>query len=136
MKMNISWICNLLAVISLRSMEDILKMFKKAAKEAFEASDPTAIQFGEVISVAPLKILVEQKKLLTMAQLVLTRNVRDYEIEMTIEHVTEASESHTHEYKGKKKFIVHNALKLGDSVMLIKMQGGQKYIVLDKEVSS
>ena len=117
-----SWIYSLLAVISLRNMDDILKMFKRAAKEAIEASDPTAIQFGEVISIAPLKILVEQKKLLTIAQLVLTRNVKDYEVEMTVDQV-------------KKKYTVHNNLKLGDKVMLVKMQGGQKYIVLDKEVS-
>lgn len=117
-----SWIYSLLAVISLRNMDDILKMFKRAAKEAIEASDPTAIQFGEVISIAPLKIIVEQKKLLTIAQLVLTRNVKDYEVEMTVDQV-------------KKKYTVHNNLKLGDKVMLVKMQGGQKYIVLDKEVS-
>jgi len=117
-----SWIFNLLAVISLFKMDDIVKMFRIAAKEAIEASDPTAIEFGVVTSVTPLKILVEQKKLLTMTQLILTRNVRDYEVDMTVEQV-------------KKKFIVHNALKLGDKVMLVKMQGGQKYIVWDKEVS-
>jgi hypothetical protein len=119
-------------------MEDILRSFKIAAKEAIEASDPTAIEFGIVTSVAPLKILVEQKKLLTIAQLVLTRNVKDYEIEMTVEHVTEEGDgpdTHIHEYKGKKKFTVHNALKMGDKVMLVKMQGGQKYIVWDKEVN-
>ncbi|WP_144511738.1 DUF2577 domain-containing protein [Bacillus sp. FJAT-22090] len=118
-------------------MNDILKLFKIAAKEAVEAADPTAIQFGEVTSVSPLKILVEQKKELTMAQLVLTRNVRNHEIEMTVEHTTEIGngpDAHTHEYKGKKKFLVHNALKEGDSVMLVKMQGGQKYIVWDKDV--
>lgn len=103
-------------------MEDILKSFKTAAIEAIEASDPTAVQFGEVISVSPLKILVEQKKALTIAQLILTRNVKDYEVEMTLEQV-------------KKKFMIHNALKQGDMVILIKMQGGQKYIVWDKEVS-
>lgn len=119
-------------------MNSIVSSIKKGAKETIQADDPTAIQFGEVISVVPLKILVEQKKLLTIAQLVLTRNVRDYEIEITVEHVTEGGngpDTHTHEYKGKKKFIVHNGLKLGDKVMLVKMQGGQKYIVLDKEVS-
>lgn len=116
-------------------MEDIIKSFKRAAIEAIEASDPTAIQFGTVTSVSPLKIMVEQKKELTSAQLILTRNVRDYEIEMTLDHVTEEAESHTHEYKGKKKFVVHNGLQLGDGVMLVKMQGGQKYIVLDKDVS-
>lgn len=116
-------------------MNNILISIKKAAVEAIEAADPTAIQFGHVTSVSPLKILVEQKKELTMAQLILTRNVREHEIEMTVEHVTEISEAHTHEYKGRKKFTVHNALKLGDTVMLVKMQGGQKYIVLDKDVA-
>lgn len=118
-------------------MNDIVISIKKAAKDAIDAADPTAIQFGEVTSVAPLQILVEQKKPLTMAQLVLTRNVRDHEIEMTVEHTTEVGngpDAHTHEYKGRKKFIVHNALKMGDKVMLVKMQGGQKYIVWDKEV--
>jgi len=122
-------------VSSLHDMNDIVKSFKKAAKEAIEAADPTAIQFGKVVSASPLKILVEQKKELTNAQLVLTRNVRDYELEMTVEHVTEVAQGHSHEYKGRKKITVHNALKVGDSVMLIKMQGGQKYIVLDKEVA-
>lgn len=106
----------------MRNMDDILKLFKIAAKDAIDASDPTAIQFGVVIGASPLKILVEQKKPLTMAQLILTRNVKDCEIEMTIDQV-------------KEKITVHNALKLGDKVMLVKMQGGQKYIVLDKEVS-
>ncbi|MEH7392390.1 DUF2577 domain-containing protein [Bacillus sp. JJ1474] len=115
-------------------MNDIVISIKKAAREAIAAADPTAIQFGHVTSTSPLKILVEQKKELTTAQLILTRNVRDYEIEMTVNHVTEVADAHTHEYKGRKKFIVHNALKGGDTVMLVKMQGGQKYIVLDKEV--
>jgi hypothetical protein len=123
-----------LAVSSLRDMNDIVRAFKRAAKEAIEAADPTQIQFGKVISVSPLEISVEQKKTLTTAQLILTRNVKDHEIEMTVDHVTGAADSHTHEYKGRKKFIVHNGLKLGDSVILVKMQGGQKYIVLDKEV--
>ncbi|MEH7342763.1 DUF2577 domain-containing protein [Bacillus sp. JJ1532] len=115
-------------------MNDIVISIKKAAREAIDAADPTTIQFGHVTSTSPLKILVEQKKELTTAQLILTRNVRDFEIEMTVNHVTEVAEAHTHEYKGRKKFIVHNALKVGDTVMLVKMQGGQKYIVLDKEV--
>lgn len=115
-------------------MNDIVKAIKKAAKEAIEAADPTAIQFGHVTSISPLKILVEQKKELTIAQLVLTRNVKDYKLEMTVEHVTEVAEAHSHEYKGRKKFTIHNALKVGDTVILVKMQGGQKYIVWDKEV--
>lgn len=40
--------------------------------------------------------------------------------------------SHTHEYKGKKKFTVHLALNTGEKVLLLRADGGQQYIVLDR----
>ena len=39
---------------------------------------------------------------------------------------------HTHKTEGKKKIKLHYGLKQGESVILIKIQGGQKYIVLDR----
>ena len=35
-------------------------------------------------------------------------------------------------YKGRKKFIVHNNLLVGEKVIIAVTQGGQKYIVLDR----
>lgn len=40
--------------------------------------------------------------------------------------------AHNHAYKGRKKFTVHNGLVVGDEVILLRQQGGQKYIVVDK----
>lgn len=40
--------------------------------------------------------------------------------------------SHKHNVRGKKKITVHNALKKGEKVVMIKLQGGQKFIVLDR----
>ena len=40
--------------------------------------------------------------------------------------------SHKHSIKGKKKITIHNALKKGEKVVMIKLQGGQKFVVLDK----
>ncbi len=40
--------------------------------------------------------------------------------------------SHTHKYNGLKTYTVHNCLVVGDEVVLLRMQGGQKYIVLDR----
>ena len=40
--------------------------------------------------------------------------------------------THKHKYKGKKKFTVHNGLKVGESVVLLRMQKGQKFLVLDR----
>lgn len=39
---------------------------------------------------------------------------------------------HTHEITGKKEITVHNALAVGDEVILIRQQEGQKYIVIDR----
>lgn len=42
--------------------------------------------------------------------------------------------THAHSITGKKKMIIHNGLKIDDEVLLLRMQGGQKYIVIDKVV--
>lgn len=39
---------------------------------------------------------------------------------------------HKHKYVGKKKWTVHLALKVGEKVILLRCDGGQKYIVLDR----
>ena len=86
---------------------DLLNSVKKAAVEAVDASKPTTAVFGKVISVSPLKINVEQKMTLTAAQLVLTGNIDNIKTSI-----------------------------VGDEVVLLRMQGGQKYIVLDRVVKA
>ena len=119
----------------------MLKLIKKLAVDAVNASKPANMVFGKVQSITPLKIKVDQKLILGSAQLILTRNVTDYDVEMTVDHTTEnesggssyaAFADHNHEYKGKKTFKVHNALKVGEEVVLMQMSGGQKYIVMDR----
>ena len=43
---------------------------------------------------------------------------------------------HIHNLIGKKSIIVHNALQIGDEVILLKKKGGQKYLVLDRVVKT
>ena len=57
---------------------ELVKTMKKAALDAMESSKPVAVYFGEVQSVSPLKINVEQKMILGEAQLILSRNVTDF----------------------------------------------------------
>ena len=78
------------------------------------------------------------------AQLILTDAVRDYTVEMTTMpefHETEeisggagdaAFASHKHRYQGRKKWKVHNALQMGEKVILLRCDGGQQYIVLGR----
>lgn len=137
----------------------LVRVMKEAGFTATEAKNPVNVCYGKVTSTSPLKILVEQRFTLGMAQLVLTRNVTDYDIDVTVDVETtsalgshnhsvsleidtgnvsastsSANMSHEHSITGRKKIKVHNALKNGDEVILIRMQGGQKYVVIDKVV--
>ena len=73
----------------------IIEIIKKVALNAFEASKPVALMFGEVISTDPVKIKVSQ--LLTLT---------------------------------KEFLVINGAISEGDKVTLIRVQGGQKYVVL------
>lgn len=128
----------------------LVEKMKRAALEAQEASKPVNVYFGEVTSVKPLKINVEQKMVLGEGQLILTRNVTDYMTTVTVQWETEShkirhrhTESegetteysevpHSHEITGQKNFLMHNALEIGDEVILIRQQEGQKFIVVDR----
>lgn len=131
-------------------LPNAVELVKKAAVEAVEAGKPVSFLFGEVISASPLKIQVDQKSIYTEKMLVLTRNVTDYEVDMTVSHQTvvishghpvtdtytgggTAEEiNHNHPIKGRKKYKVHNALVVGDKVLLGRIQGGKKFVVLDR----
>ena len=71
----------------------------------------------------------------------LTNNVRDFTVEMTVDHRTENASggsgdasfaSHNHAYKGRKSYRVQLALKAGEKVILLRCDGGQKFLVLDR----
>lgn len=137
----------------------LVKAMKMAARDEREASKPVSVFFGEIQSVNPLRVNVEQKMMLGEAQLVLARNVTDYDITVTTDWETEQeredhfhqvsiqggdggtaldgrtepqSGGHTHAVAGKRQMTVHNALKAGDTVILLRQQEGQKFIVIDR----
>lgn len=138
---------------------EFLKTIKAAAAEAVEAGKPVNVFFGEVQETNPLKINVEQKLLLGEAQLVLTRNVTDFDIMVTVNWETEEALKKVHSHKvegmdsggdsislttgeislehghvlsGQKQITIHNSLEVGDVVVLIRQQEGQKYFVMDR----
>lgn len=123
---------------------ELLNTIKQSATEANDASKPVQVCFGKVTSASPLQILVDQKMSLDSSFLVLTRNVTDYKTKITGGNVQNyyytdesqsgtapVSPSHVHAV-GKISVTIHNALTVGEEVILLRMQGGQKYIVLDR----
>ncbi len=139
-------------------VSELVKAMKKAARDERESSKPVNVFFGAVLSANPLKINVEQKMVLGEAQLVLARNVTDYSLAVTIDCLTEnalrthshsvngtdaggddislttgeSSLIHNHTISGKKNITVHNSLAVGDKVILIRQQEGQKFVVIDR----
>lgn len=145
--------------------QKFVMMVKQAAVDAVNANEPMALKIGEVVSVAPLKISLNQKITVPASQLLLTNAVRDYTVYETVDHTTDTALGgislshkhaysgttsgddaysgdtenagavaldHSHTYKGRKKFIVHLGLKVGEKVLLLRCDGGQKFIVLDR----
>lgn len=116
-------------------MPNMVSIIKQASAEAIEQGKPVNLIYGVVETANPLAIRVDQKLLLQSNFLVLCRQVTDYEVTMEVDHTTEQESAHNHGYLGKKTFKVLNGLKAGEKVMMIRMQGGQRFVVLDRVVS-
>lgn len=111
---------------------DLLKLIKKASIDTVNSSKPVNLIYGVVVSKSPLEIQIDQKLILQESQLVLTRNVTDYSLNMIIDYNTQMVYEHSHSCTGEKTFSVLNALKEGDSVILVRIQKGEKFVVLDR----
>lgn len=89
-------------------MANLLQLIKQAAKDAVEASNPVQVHFGTVLSEEPLEVQVDQRFILPAAALVVPESLGRYE---------------------------GRGLTAGDRVLLIRVQGGEKYVILDRVVS-
>lgn len=120
---------------------EFLQVLKRAAVEAVEAGKPAAFCYGTVTGVEPLQIMADQKLPLEEMQLELTSAVRDIWLDVEISTHTENKSggggyaefaAHKHAIKGRKKLRVYNGLQIGERVLMLRFQGGQKYLVLDR----
>lgn len=107
----------------------------------------TNVEYGRVTGVNPLEITLDSKVPLPAAFLTLTNAVKDHSVDITVSWNTEDNThrhgngnnglptdkaTHNHAIKGRKRITVHNGLTLGERVILLRKQGGQDYIVLDR----
>ena len=84
---------------------------------------------------------MSQKDLITAEFLITTDAVRDYDVDIEVNHTTENRAggggyaefaSHNHDYTGRKKIRVYNGLKPGEVVSMIRQRGGQQYLVVSR----
>lgn len=121
---------------------EFLRIIKQAALDAVSADKPVNICFGTVTNASPLQINVDQKMTLGEKQLILCRNVTDFKTKVKAGNIqsyyyTDSEETvtetvgHTHAV-GEIEVTIENGLAVGDQVILIRQQGGQKFIVWDR----
>ena len=116
---------------------DLVRAMQQMSVGASEASYPADVMSGTILSAKPLKVQVEQRFTISGDMLVVPEHLTDYEIKVTVEksNTKEAGEpQHQHEYGGELVIKVHGALKKGDRVQMIRQQGGQKFVIIDKVV--
>lgn len=75
--------------------------------------------FGIVKGTNPLTVTIEQKMTVEKEHLIVPESLTDYTVKCEIDGST-------------KDLKVKNALKTGDKIILLREQGGQRFLILDK----
>ena len=83
-------------------LPSMIETIKQAAIDAVESLKPVAVLPATVTSTEPLEFSVEQRMTLTKEFLILTETARKI------------------------------SFSVGDSVLLLRVQGGQKFVILDR----
>ncbi len=127
-----------------------LKVIQEVSAKVYNNSEPSDIEFGTVESVEHLVIRISEMIALNENQLILTNLVKDFEVDIEVSHRTVNDDilntlhdhpgvpqnsfdsHHYHDYKGRKKIKIYMGLKVGEGVILLKKQGGQRRLVIDR----
>ena len=120
--------------------DELPNVLKSLVAQTVRGMNPSDFVLGEVISEAPLVIRVGENEL-DEDFLILSDNVRDFEVDIEVNHITEKRAggggyaeyaSQDHDYKGRKKIIIYNGLKIGEKVVMIQQSGGQLFFVANR----
>lgn len=123
-------------------MANLLGTLKKAATDAVNAGNPAAVMFGEVTKTNPLEVLVDQRFTLPADFLLLPESLVHFEIHLNHSHeYTDDSGSGSATKQTKpalpaKPIVIRRGLEAGDKLLLLRVQGGQQYVILDRVVSA
>lgn len=114
---------------------------KKAGMDAFESAKPVNILYAEVESVSPLAVNVDQRFRLPASFLIVPESLTRQAIDLKHTHQYQddsgaGSATKTTEQALTQPIVIREGLKAGDKVILLRVQGGQKYVILDRVVDS
>lgn len=121
----------------------MIEQIKLIVSNMLENMKLTDYVFGEVTSISPLKIRLDQKLELPESVLILTFPVRELKINLAHKHqylngeatsITQIESPEDSDISNFNEVIIVEGLKIGDKVTLLRVEKGQKYIVLSKVV--
>lgn len=118
----------------------LLSIMRKMTKEPKQSSDFTDVIYGQVVSVAPLSIKIDNKNIITENMLVLGALCKQTIIEIPfpqkgqIKHRHEAIHNGMHNTTMEMpKIELWRGLNVGDTVLLIRFAQGQKYYIMQRK---
>lgn len=120
-------------------MADLLSTVKKAAMDAMAAGNPAAVMFGEVINTDPLEVNVDQRFTLPADFLIIPESLTHFEIDLRHYHDYTDDSGGTKQTKPalpEKPVVIRRGLEKGDKLLLLRVQGGQQFVILDRVVSA
>ncbi|WP_240415663.1 DUF2577 domain-containing protein [Paenibacillus periandrae] len=120
-------------------MDRILNIIKQAGSGAVEAGNPVNILFGNVTSSNPLEVNVDQRFTLSEDFLIIPESLTAFTIELNHQHSYQdagagGDGTRSTDTALMEPIVIRRGLEAGDKVLLVRMQGGQQFIVLDRVV--
>lgn len=136
----------------------MLDIIKKASIGAVGAGNPVNILYGEILNIKTsiletikgevkyinthidkIEIKVDQKLILDKDFFIISESLTRYEILLKHKHEYEDSTCTSNSTKETQeklldKITIREGLKQGDKVLLLRVQGGQQYVIVDRVV--
>ncbi|MDF2925883.1 MAG: phage protein [Paenibacillaceae bacterium] len=107
----------------------MLNAIRQAALTGIDATRPVALLFGEVVGINPLEVNVDQRFTIDADFLIVPETLTRLELDL----------SHTHSSSGgatgdalSEPVVIRPGLEAGNKVILLRVQGGQQYLIVDK----
>lgn len=115
----------------------MIEVIMKAIKQAMDNANLTSLSEGEVVSAPPnLKIRLKKNSKLTIPKelLVVPEHLTNHSkiCDISCSSVSTSSESFSNFNAYGASVTFKNSLKIGDRVMLVSFEGGQRFYILDR----
>lgn len=107
----------------------MLNAIRQAALTGLEAGKPPAVLFGVVANGDPLEVTVDQRFTIDADFLIVPESLT--RLELDLKHVHSSGSDFTG-WALSEPVVVRPGLKAGDKLVLLRVQGGQQYLIMDK----